>query len=164
MSGVDYRLLSEVEWEYAARGLTDHRSPATHYSWGNDDPVCQRSAPNGAAYAGCSGIALFPVGTFQPNRFGLFDVHGNLSEWVRDCRREEMALSSAGSAEGYCDANYRVVRGGSWLDEPALLRLSSRQSARTGDRPTSNDAWFIALDTVFTELKEYHGIRVARTL
>ena len=77
-TGKRYRLPSESEWEYAARGGT-----ATRYHWG-DDP-----GPNRANCNRCGdrldASRTLPVGSFPPNPFGLFDMHGNVWEWVEDC-------------------------------------------------------------------------------
>ena len=76
-TGATYRLLSEAEWEYAARAGTE-----TKYSWGDDVGV------NRANCDGCSslwdGDRTAPVGSFPPNPWGLHDMHGNVSEWVAD--------------------------------------------------------------------------------
>ena len=77
-TGAAYRLPSESEWEYAARAGT-----ATKYSWGNEIGV------NRANCDGCGSewdnARTAPVGSFRPNAFGLYDMHGNLWEWVADC-------------------------------------------------------------------------------
>ena len=78
-TGKTYRLLTEAEWEYAARA-----GSTTLYSWGDDI---------GRGNAHCSGCGSpfdenrpAPVGSFKPNAFGLYDMHGNVWEWVEDCR------------------------------------------------------------------------------
>ncbi len=103
-SGRRYRLLTSAEWEIAARAGT-----TTDYSWGDDPPVCDQSARNGANFRDCAGNGSHPVGSFRPNGFGLYDVHGNVWEWVQD-------------AEG----SSRVLRGGSWLSLPQVLRSAAR--------------------------------------
>ncbi|MBY0568846.1 MAG: formylglycine-generating enzyme family protein [Hyphomonadaceae bacterium] len=100
-TGQRYRLLTEAEWEYAARAGT-----TTTYSWGDQDPVCDLRARNGANFAACDDDRTRPVGAFQPNGFGLYDVHGNVSEWVEECY------------EPSCIYDGRVFRGGSW-DRPS---------------------------------------------
>ena len=103
-TGQRYRLLTEAEWEYAARA-----GSTTNFSWGDDDPVCDQSARNGANFSACTDDRTRPVGSFQPNGFGLYDVPGNVWEWVED-------------AEG----SSRVLRGGSWGNGPENLRSSVR--------------------------------------
>jgi formylglycine-generating enzyme required for sulfatase activity len=103
-SGRRYRLLTESEWEIAARAGT-----TTEYSWGDDPPVCDQNARNGANFTDCTDNRTRPVGSFRPNGFGLYDVHGNVWEWVQD-------------AEG----SSRVLRGGSWVIIPRLLRSAYR--------------------------------------
>src|SRR5690606_2013243 len=73
-SGKTYRLPSESEWEYAARAGT-----ATDYSWGNETDCTN------ANYAECVLLQTVIVGSYSPNPFGLYDMHGNEKEWVQDC-------------------------------------------------------------------------------
>jgi formylglycine-generating enzyme required for sulfatase activity len=110
-TGQRYRLLTSAEWEYAARAGT-----TTNFSWGDEDPVCDQSARNGANFSDCTGNRTRPVGSFQPNAFGLYDAHGNVWEWVEDCY------------DGSCSS--RVLRGGSWNLSPGYLRsaYSSRDA------------------------------------
>jgi formylglycine-generating enzyme required for sulfatase activity len=103
-TGQRYRLLTSAEWEYATRAGT-----TTNFSWGDEDPVCDQSARNGANFLACSDDRTRPVGSFQPNGFGLYDVHGNVWEWVEDG-----------------DASLRVLRGGSWVNYPLSLRSAIR--------------------------------------
>jgi formylglycine-generating enzyme required for sulfatase activity len=120
LTGKDYRLLTETEWEYAARAGAN-----TRFSWG-DEP--------GADNANCSDcgsrsrLRTAPVGSFKPNAFGLSDMHGNVWEWVEDSWHQNYrAAPTDGSAwlEGG-DPNYRVIRGGSWHNESELIRAAVR--------------------------------------
>ena len=128
-TGKTYRLPSEAEWEYAARaGMT------TIYSWGNE------IGRNRANCVGCGSewdnTQTAPVGSFAANAFGLFDMHGNVWEWVEDCyvNTYDGALSD-GSARSGCGANVRaVVRGGSWSSLPRSLRSANRGSSSPSDR------------------------------
>jgi formylglycine-generating enzyme required for sulfatase activity len=121
MTGKDYRLLSEAEWEYAARAGT-----ATPYSWGTDI---------GDGNANCNGCGSrwdsnepAPVGSFAPNPLGLHDMHGNVWEWVEDCMHADYRHAPADSSAWTTgdDCNRRIVRGGSWFDPPAALRSAIR--------------------------------------
>jgi formylglycine-generating enzyme required for sulfatase activity len=120
MTGRPYRLLSEAEWEYAARAGT-----TTAYSWGDE------LGKNNANCNGCGsewdGRQTAPVGSFAPNPFGLYDMHGNVWEWVQDCLHADYeGAPTDGSPwlEGNC--NERVIRGGSWIGYPVGLRSALR--------------------------------------
>ena len=127
-TGEPYRLPSEAEWEYAARAGTE-----TLYSWGDDI---------GTNRANCEGCGsqwddrqTAPVGSFDPNRFGLYDMHGNVWEWVQDCWNDSyQGAPSDGSPwlRGSCDR--RVARGGSWGAFPGSLRAAVRSGGSTGYR------------------------------
>lgn len=132
MTGQDYRLLSEAEWEYAARAQTTPDAPRSRFSWGDENPICDRGAPNGAAFEECEPRSTRPARTFAANAFGLFGMHGNVTEWVEDCpteydpaRRDGAAVTSVPQGPEYCA--YRVLRGGSWRDAPQLLRSATRK-------------------------------------
>jgi formylglycine-generating enzyme required for sulfatase activity/lipoprotein NlpI len=119
-TGKTYRLLTEAEWEYAARA----GSTTAHY-WG--DGV-------GKANANCKGcgsrwdnLQTSPVGSFPANAFGLYDMAGNVWEWVEDCYHENYdGAPSDGSAWIDVECRRRVVRGGSWISDPQLLRSAGR--------------------------------------
>ena len=141
-TGKGYRLPSESEWEYVARGGTR----SARY-WGEGERGQCRYA-NGADEAGkrqynwtwgasCDDgyVHTSPVGSFEANGYGLRDVLGNVWEWVGDCWNESYEGAPAdGSAwtRGNCGA--RVLRGGSWVDVPMGLRSACRDWGTSGDR------------------------------
>jgi formylglycine-generating enzyme required for sulfatase activity len=139
MTGKTYRLLTEAEYEYAARARTQ-----TAYPWGDS------IGWNNANCSGCSSHRdkTVPVGSFAANGFGLYDMVGNVSEWVEDCAHNNYSGApgdgTAWLEGGKCD--HRVVRGGSWQGNPRQARSSNRQAIATSDRTT------------------FLGFRVARTL
>ena len=149
-TGKRYRLLSESEWEYAARAGTT----TAHY-WGADSSVQCRHA-NGADAStdyprsvGCDDghPHTSPVGTYDANGFGLHDVLGNVFEWVDDCWNDSYRSSpSDGGAWESGDCDRRVFRGGAWLNEPRFLRSAFRVRYAPGYR------------------SNVLGFRVARTL
>ncbi len=139
-TGARYRLLSEAEWEYVARA-----GSSSKYSWGN---------ALGRNQANCDGCGSrwdnrspAPVGSFRPNRFGLFDVHGNVMEWVQDCWHGSYlgapGRGAAWGAAGGGDCAQRVLRGGSWLNFPRDPRSALRFKASAGAR-TSNFGFRVA--------------------
>jgi formylglycine-generating enzyme required for sulfatase activity len=118
-----YRLPSEAEWEFAARGGT-----TTSRWWGNDI---------GAGRANCNGCGspydykvLAEVDSFDPNPFGLFGMLGNVWQWTEDCWHESYAgapIDGSAWREQYCDRH--VVRGGSWNNLPIFVRSASRSGS-----------------------------------
>lgn len=146
-TGHRYRLLSEAEWEYAARGGSKDAyafGPTLSAKEANFDAGAKTELnPKGAA----RGKAV-AVGSFRPNAFGLHDMHGNVWEWVEDCWNDEYgpALPRDGQPALTGDCKGRVLRGGSWEDGAADVRAAARVASAATDRSWSD------------------GIRVAREL
>ena len=109
-----YRLLSEAEWEYAARGGEYHL-----YSGSNN-------ADEVSVYWDNSGQETLPVGTLKSNGFGLYDMSGNVYEWVWDRRRVYLEQDIVQDPHGAPTGLERVVRGGSWGNSARGTRLSYR--------------------------------------
>jgi formylglycine-generating enzyme required for sulfatase activity len=138
-TGHKYRLPSEAEWEYAARASAGMNSLAPKYSFGNNaNELCAfgngadataKEANGGGFGSDCSDgyAATAPTGSFKPNQFGLFDVHGNVWEWVEDCWNESYAdAPTDGKAWTSGDCSSRVVRGGSFNSDVPKLRSATR--------------------------------------
>jgi formylglycine-generating enzyme required for sulfatase activity len=141
VTGKMYRLLSEAEYEYAARAGT-----TTAYPWGNE------IGKNNANCIGCGSRwdnkQTAPSGSFPPNQFGLYDMAGNVWQWLEDCDHQNYdGAPTDGSAWiESADCRFRIVRGGSWNSDPDTLR-----SAKHGR---------LSADLRFSFL----GFRVGRTL
>jgi formylglycine-generating enzyme required for sulfatase activity len=144
-TGKSYRLLSEAEWEYAARA-----GSITPFHFGSDEKdlchyanVADRVGKEQYAdwkIADCRDgyVNTAPVGSFKPNAFGLFDMHGNVLEWVQDCwNGNYRGGPSDGSAWATGECGMRVLRGGSWAREPQYQRLATRNKYQTGTRSFS---------------------------
>jgi len=134
-----YRLPTEAEWEYAARGRT-----TTKYWWGSQ-PEAGKSACKGCG-SGYAGDQPMKVGLFAANGFGLFDMTGSIDQWVSDCwNRNYVGAPSDGRSWDRPNCRQHVLRGGSWKNDVSYSRTSSRNSYDTDVRyPT-------------------HGLRVVRT-
>ena len=117
-TGSNYRLPSEAEWEYAAKGGT--LAKATRYAGGDDvDEI-------GWYYLN-SNNRTHPVGEKLPNELGLFDMSGNVREWVQDCRQESYQNAPVTGEPwevGTCER--KSIRGGSWYGKPNYLRTANR--------------------------------------
>ena len=125
-TGKTYRLPSEAEWEYGARGGT-----TTPYWWGRDVDA-------GKAHCLACGSGLDPrqptaIGRFDANPYGLFDTAGNVEEWVYDCWHDsyEGAPGDGSVFEGG-DCRHRVVRGGAYSSGPKALRSATRGKFASG--------------------------------
>jgi len=132
-----YRLLTEAEWEYAARA-----GAHTPRFWGDDpDQSCEHAngadlstrarvpGAGGWAIANCNDRYAYtaPVGTYRANAFGLHDMLGNAEEWTQDCwNANYRGAPGDGSAASTGDCGLRVARGGSWHDAPVGLRAAYR--------------------------------------
>ena len=119
-TGKGYRLLSEAEWEYAKRA-----GSTTAYYWGD------RIGEGNANCHGCGSkwdnVQTSPVGSFTANAFGLYDMAGNVWQWVQDCYHASYDQAPTnGLAWNSENCIRRVVRGGSWISYPQLLRSAGR--------------------------------------
>jgi formylglycine-generating enzyme required for sulfatase activity len=152
-TGLDdrYRLLSDAEWEYAARA-----GSTTAYPWG--DKLDHNHGNFGKEEPGLGGKAegrdvwldqTAPVASFPPNAFGLYDMHGNAFEWIEDCHEADRAHQPAdGSANKQGSCRTRMFRSGSFVSNPYM----HRSAKRTAPYPPQ------------TRGRNYLTIRVAKTL
>jgi formylglycine-generating enzyme required for sulfatase activity len=129
-----YRLLSEAEWEYVARAKTN-----TPFWWGNSISTSQANYDGNYTYNGSKGKyrkKTVPVDSYEANDFGLYNVHGNVYEWVEDCWHKSYHGApkdgTAWTTGGQCSS--RVLRGGSWVSNPEYLRSAYRVWGVTDNR------------------------------
>jgi formylglycine-generating enzyme required for sulfatase activity len=128
MTGQSYRLLNEAEWEYAARAGT-----MTAYFWG--DEIGKGNANCNGCGNQWDGRETSPVGSFKPNAFGLYDMAGNVYQWVQDCYHDNYdGAPTDGSAWASGDCSRHIVRGGSWSYNPQSLRSTRRSWGTSGYR------------------------------
>ena len=156
-TGRFYRLPTEAEWDYACRAGT-----TTAYSFGDDPDDLE----DHAWYFDNADDAYHPVGMKEPNPWGLFDMHGNVAEWVLDRFDPDFYGRAIVHPERAplawpVELYPRVVRGGSWDDDPELLRSAARRGSRKGwkvqDPQLPKSIWYLT-DAPFV------GFRVVRPL
>ncbi len=146
-TNASYRLLTEAEWEYAARATT-----TSAYPWGNRASHAWANYGQEECCVGTTAdhdqwLNTAPVGQFAPNRFGLHDMPGNVYEWVEDCYVDSYERSpNDGSAVKVPDCKFHAMRGGAWYSDPRRIR-SAYRAYQTPDKR----------DKVI-------GLRVAKTL
>jgi formylglycine-generating enzyme required for sulfatase activity/class 3 adenylate cyclase len=145
-TGKPYRLPSEAEWEYAARAGT-----TTAFWWGDsigpDNANYDWSIAYGSGRRGTMRHGTMPVKSFRPNPWQLYQVHGNVSEWVEDCwNANYTGAPTDGSARLSGTCSLRILRGGSWGYDPKELRSAYREGVTQSHRNFN------------------FGFRVARTL
>ena len=137
-SGKPYRLLTEAEWEYAARATTgaDASQPfatgtTINYKQANYDA----NFTYGDGHMGIYRQKTLDVGSLPKNAFGLYDMHGNVWEWVEDCYRDSYVGAPAdGSAVTSLSCALHILRGGGWNYQPQYLRSAYRYATPPGVR------------------------------
>lgn len=134
-------LPAEAQWEYACRA-----GAQTRFSFGADDAelwkygnYCDRSNTNGWAWQDTEHDdghdKTAPVGSFQPNAWGVYDMHGNVWEWCSDWYgRDYYARGQKVDPQGPAAGSFRVVRGACWRDDPRYLRAANRSRGVPGGR------------------------------
>jgi formylglycine-generating enzyme required for sulfatase activity len=121
-TGKTYRLLSEAEREYVARAGT-----TTPFWWGTSISTSQANFDGKGTRYRSGQVGTVPVNSFEANPWGLYNVHGNVWEWVEDCGHENyQGAPTDGSAWTTGECSLRVLRGGSWRDSPRYLRSAYR--------------------------------------
>jgi formylglycine-generating enzyme required for sulfatase activity len=129
-TGKHYRLLTEAEWEYAARA-----GKTTPFNTGHTITPNQANFDGDYTYKGVDRKRTIAVGSFSPNRFGLYDMHGNVWERVEDCwvNNYQGAPSNGSAHKSGGDCSRRVLRGGSWNSYPWHMRAAYRsKNSSTG--------------------------------
>ena len=149
-----YRLMTEAEWEYAARGTTKATDGQGQSPFSTGPTISSSQANYDANFVYGVGAKMgiyrqktLDVGSFKSNAFGLHDMHGNVWEWVEDCYKDSYAgAPTDGSAVTSRTCTLNILRGGSWNYYPQLLRSAYRYASAPGVRV------------------EYAGFRVARSM
>jgi formylglycine-generating enzyme required for sulfatase activity len=126
-TGKDYRLPTEAEWEYAARARSEKA-----FSFGDDESKLNEYA----WYWDNSEVKTHPVGQKKSNAWGLYDIHGNVWEWVEDDWHDNYDGAPNDGRAWVSDPRgaYRVLRGGGWLNGARRCRSADRGIGRPGDR------------------------------
>jgi formylglycine-generating enzyme required for sulfatase activity len=129
-TGQPYRLLSEAEWEYAARGCRSLKCATPPFWFGAIKPEVaiydSRRSYEGSPKAE-SRLRTEPVDSGPANPFGLYNMLGNVRQWTQDCwNPSPVAIASNGAPVLSGDCSARATRGGSWADDPAKLRAAAR--------------------------------------
>ena len=143
-AGYVYRLPTEAEWEYACRAgttTTFHYGPALRASMANvNDYMCE--------YPPCEGILLgqtTTVGSYAPNAWGLYDMHGNVWEWCSDWWSPSLPGGSVTDPHGPPTGSSRVVRGGSWSNGGIICRSADRYNYDYSTDVQSNFGFWVVL-------------------
>ena len=117
------RLLSESEWEKAARGGLEGKM----YPWGDDAPVCDKNVKNGANSLTCNSADTEEVGVYMPNEYGIYDMASNVFEWTADWHSESYyANSPVENPQGPDSGENRVLRSASWSHTANFVQIAYR--------------------------------------
>lgn len=125
ISSMGYRLPTEAEWEYACR----NGGKNVKFPWGQDNPVCLKDSKKGAKFDDngiCDGTGPEPVGSYGQNALGLYDMSGNVWEWVQDVYSKTYMSHSQDNPAYTESTSLRVERGGSWVSEWRHQRCAAR--------------------------------------
>ncbi len=131
-TGKNYRLLSESEWEYVAKAGSKN-----NFFWGDDVGKNQANCANcGSRW---DGKQPAPVKSFKANKFGVYDMHGNLWEWTQDCWHADYQGAPSTNQAWQEDSNCQehMMRGGSYFGDASSMESSNRTSNLTNSRLTN---------------------------
>jgi len=143
--GLTFALPTEAEWEYACRAGT-----GTPFHTGETIATDQANYGGNYTYGGGrKGVwrkKTAPVGSFRPNAFGLFDVHGNVWEWCQDWYADNYPAGAQTDPTGPARGEYRVLRGGSWFSRPRFCRSATRRGVGPSNRRDSRGCRLVLRD------------------
>ena len=152
--GKTYRLPTEAQWEYACRAGT-----ATPFAFGDtistDQANYKGTSTYGNAPQGAYRECTTPVGTFRPNAWGLYDMHGNVYEWCQDWyAKDAYAKLPRTDPRGPSGGKFRVKRGGSWQHDPIRCRSADRTMAHPAEHCTYDTGFRVVLVPTHERLPE----------
>ncbi len=135
--GKTYRLPTEAEWEYAAGGGDSTRTERTRWAGASSEADMRQYANYLDTNGPDSFLYTSPVGQFQPNHLGIYDMSGNVWEWCADWYDIMYPFEDQTNPRGVSEGTCRVLRGGSWFDDLLNCRIANHSFDEPGNRDST---------------------------